>query len=105
MLDDNRLSQVDEKNKKRQTHTTLLLINYPPLINKVEVMPPLTDIAHHNVVYINVSTKACINKQTPRTVYLYHRVDWPAVKDDVAALFGTMINNTSRSDRKTAPMR
>ena len=40
-------------------------VNYALLINKVEVMPPLTDIAGNNAVYIDVSTKACNSKQPP----------------------------------------
>ena len=59
-------------------------------------MPPLIDTADHNVVHINVSTKAHINKLPPRIVYLHnrYRVDWPAKKEAAVTLSETIVLKT-----------
>ena len=103
MLDDNNLNQVVGQPTRGKNILDLLLTNYPSFTNEVEVMSPLTDIADHNIVYISVSIKACINKQPLRTVYLYHRVDWPADKA-ATALSEAIIKTADQTEIHVQPL-
>jgi hypothetical protein len=61
--------------------------------------PPFpSETADHNVVYFYISTKACIIKQPPRTVYLYHKTDLPAAKEAATALSEKISQKADHTD-------
>ena len=43
-------------------------------------MPPLTPDADHDIVFIDVNTRATVPKKKPSTKFLYDKADWDSMK-------------------------
>ena len=57
----------------------LFLTSNPSLVNRVTTTPPLTAEADHDVVFIDVNTRAFIPKR-PSPRYIYKKADWDAMR-------------------------
>ena len=60
------------------------------LVNRVQVMPPLSQEADHDSVFLNISTKARLNKQTRRNILLYNKTDWHGLKEELQRFANSM---------------
>ena len=56
----------------------------PSLINRTITIPPLTQAADHDIVFIDVNTRASIPKQTPATKFLYKKADWASMRQEMS---------------------
>ena len=50
------------------------------MINRVITVPPLTPDADHDIVFIDVNTRATVPKKKPSTKFLYDKADWDSMK-------------------------
>jgi hypothetical protein len=85
IINDHSLHQVVDKPTWIRDNTKntddLFLTNNPTLVNKVETLPGLGD---HETVFVEISVKARLNKQTRRKIPLYRNADWPAFSDYIS---------------------
>ena len=78
--EDLNLHQMVHIPTRRQNTLDLLFTDHPDLVNNVYSAPGLSD---HDTVVIEHQLKATINKKEPREVPLYHRANWPEVKERI----------------------
>ena len=76
MLADLNLTQMVTESTSYENILDLFLTNNPTLVNKVEIMPGLSD---HNIIYTEVSIKPQILPQKPRVMPVYKKADWEAL--------------------------
>ena len=77
VIQDHGLENVVLEPTRGKNILDLFLTNHPVKVNRVEIMPPISD---HNTVFIEVNLKAKIIKQKPRTIHLYNKGDWTAIQ-------------------------
>ena len=58
----------------------VFLTSNPTLIEKVSVLPGLSD---HDVVMAEVNAKHTVMKQVPRNILLYKKADWDQLKESM----------------------
>ena len=75
------LSQVVKEPTRKENILDLFLTSDPSLINRVTTTPPLSSEADHNIVFIDVNTRAMIPKRTLSHRFIYNKADWDSIKD------------------------
>ena len=75
------LSQVVKEPTRKENILDLFLTSNPSLINRVSTTPPLSSEADHNIVFIDVNTRALIPKRTLSPRFIYYKADWDSMKD------------------------
>ena len=80
MLYDHNLEQLVEEPTREENTLDLIISNCPQLIQRVEVLPGLSD---HAAVYCEVMVHSRKRKQTPRSIPLYNKADWEKFKEYV----------------------
>ena len=84
-IKDNHLSQVVETPTRQHNIVDLFPTSSPSLVNQVQMVLPLKEV-DHDIVLIDVSTMADIQQQLPQKIYLYHKADWQAIREDLSIL-------------------
>jgi hypothetical protein len=76
------LEQVNKSPTRGENILDLCFTTNPGLVHKCYTAPGISD---HDILVIECSTKAKINKKPPRRVFCYNRADWNKVKEDLLA--------------------
>ena len=74
---------VDIPTRKENTLDLFFTTN-PSLVNRVKSLPPLTEEADHDVVFVDVNSRAAVPKQQPTTKLLYDKADWDTMKQEMS---------------------
>ena len=74
------LEQMVTSPTRGQNILDLFLTSNPTLIEKVSVLPGLSD---HNIVMAEVNAKPTVMKQVPRNILLYKKADWGQLKESM----------------------
>ncbi len=64
----------------------LFLTSHPNLVNRAQTIPALTSAMDHDIVFIDVNTRADIQKKSPQRVFRYNKADWEAMRADAKNL-------------------
>ena len=59
-------------------------------------MPPLSTLADHNTVYIDIHVKPKPSRQPPRKVLKYRKADWPVIKSEITKMSESLLQDTSK---------
>ena len=74
------LEQMVTSPTRGQNILDLFLTSNPTLIEKVSVLPGLSD---HDIVMAEVNAKPTVMKQVPRNILLYKKADWDQLKESM----------------------
>ena len=80
---DHSLTQVIDHPTRQGNILDLFFTTHPGLINRTSLVPPLTKEADHDIVFVDVNTRADIPKQVRRNRYVYNKADWEAMKEEM----------------------
>ena len=94
---DNGLEQIVDEPTRGDNILDLLFTNNPTLINNAQCMPPLSQQADHNTVFIDMNIKPKVNKQPPRKVHQYKKADWQNIKGEVTKLSDSILADKSHT--------
>ena len=83
--EDHSLSQVVNMPTRKENILDLFFTSTPSLVNRVETIPPLMSSADHDIVFIDIDTRAVIPKQANRNCYLFNKANWEAMRQEVAS--------------------
>ena len=78
------LVQVVDKPTRQENVLDLLAVNNPTLVNRVEVIPGISD---HDVVFAEIDIKPQTRRQTKRKVPIYKKADWNKIEDNLKELY------------------
>ena len=84
VTNDRSLTQVVDLPTRKDNTLDLFFTSNPSLINRTITIPPLTQAADHDIVFIDVNTRASIPKQTPATKFLYKKADWASMRQEMS---------------------
>ena len=84
ILADHGLVQVVDKPTRQENVLDLLAVNNPTLVNRVEVIPGISD---HDVVFAEIDIQPQTRKQTRRKVPVYRKVEWNRIEDKMKELY------------------
>ncbi len=79
------LSQVVNHPTRKDNILDLFFTSNPSLINRVTTAPPLSIEADHNIVFIDVNSRAVIPKRAPQPRFIYAKADWESMRKHLAA--------------------
>ena len=79
-INDHTLSQIVDHPTRKENLLDLFFTSNPSLINRVITVPPLTPDADHDIVFIDVNTRATVPKKKPSTKFLYDKANWDSMK-------------------------
>ena len=82
-VNDHSLTQVVDHPTRKGSMLDLFFTTHPGLINRNTLVPPLTKEADHDIVFVDINTKADIPKQVKRTRYIYNKADWNSMKEEM----------------------
>ena len=78
---DHSLTQVIDGATRGNNLLDLFFTTTPSLVNRSGCIPPLAE-ADHEIVFVDVNTRANIPKRSPGKRYLYHKADWDSMADE-----------------------
>ena len=84
VTNDRSLTQVVDLPTRKNNTLDLFFTSNPSLINRTITIPPLTQAADHDIVFIDVNMRASIPKQTPATKFLYKKADWASMRQEMS---------------------
>jgi hypothetical protein len=92
-LDDNALQQLVNEPTREQNTLDLFITNNTTLINKVQVIPGISD---HHAVLVEADLTPMSNKQQKRQVPLYKKANWEQLKEHVRN-YGNNLDTTEKT--------
>ena len=79
------VSQVVDVTTRKEKTLDLFFTSNPTLTNKVIQAPPLSLTADHDIILIDINTRALIPKQKPTKRFTYSKANWEAIKNSLAS--------------------
>ncbi len=80
LLDDKNIDQVVEEPTGDKATLDLIITNQPAKINRVEVIPGISD---HDIPLVEVDVSPIGWKQTPRNITLYSKAKWDNIREEL----------------------
>ena len=80
---DHYLIQVVDHATRKENIPDLFFATNPSLVNSGTTAPPLTPDAEHNIVFIDLDTRAAIPKQIRTSRYIYNKADWERMRESL----------------------
>ena len=77
------LFQIVDIPTRKENTLDLFFTTNPSLVNRVTTVPPLTKEADHDVVFVDVNSRAAVPKQKPTTKLLYDKADWDTMRQEM----------------------
>ena len=74
------MTQVVKIPTRNERILDLFLTSHPDLVNKVQTIPPLTSAMDHDIVFVDVNTRADFQKKSPQRVFRYNKADWDGMR-------------------------
>ena len=84
VTNDHSLAQIVDLPTRKENILDLFFTTNPSLINRMITVPPLTPSADHDIVFIDINTRASIPKQTPPTKFLYSKANWDSMRREMS---------------------
>ena len=84
-VNDHSLTQVIDCATRKNNLLDLLFTTRPSLVNQCGCIPPLGE-ADHDIVFVDLNTRATIPKKSPTTRLLYHKADWEGMAKNLNGL-------------------
>ena len=78
------LEQVVDAPTRKDSILDLFFTNNNTLVDKVVVLPGMSD--HDGIPLVTISTRPKINKSNPRKVFLYHRANYTKLREDMSSI-------------------
>ncbi len=75
---DHALDKMVDKPIRLNNTLDLLATNWPNQVNRVEIMP---DISDHSTIFVETSIKTAKLRQMPRKIIMYKKADWDSITD------------------------
>ena len=89
ILDDHDMTQMVSESTRNDKVLDLLLISNPTLINKIQIIPGISD---HDIVSAIVNARPTILKQKPRKCTIYSKANWPEFQKCMLSAQNDIIN-------------
>ena len=86
ILHDNNLTQVINKNARKDTTLDLLCMTNPSFVNRVETLPPI-GASDHDIVYSEINLALPQNKQQAHKVLNYKKAQWDQIEKDLTETY------------------
>ena len=103
-IGDHLLTQIVNHPTRKDNILDLFFTSNPNLINRTTTAPPLNSDADHDIVFIDINTRASVPKITPTTKFLYNKADWDAMKKEMSKLHSSKhISSTSMGPSSEFP--
>ena len=83
-VNDFALTQVVDHPTRKTNILDLFFTTNPNLINRVTTIPPLSAEADHDVVFIDVNSRAYVPRRTPTPRFMYKKADWDSMRNDLS---------------------
>ena len=83
----NMYQNICKENNFKYPCDAVIVSFYKPVLSGLYLsspIPPLTQAADHDIVFIDVNTRASIPKQTPATKFLYKKADWASMRQEMS---------------------
>ena len=89
------LEQMVTSPTRGQNILGLFLTTKPTLVNKISIMPGLSD---HDIVLAEVNSRLEIIKQVPREIPLYKELNWDQLKQSMRDLYTELQSEPATTD-------
>ena len=86
IINDFGLEQVVREPTHGSNILNLFLTSNPSLVEKVRVIPGMSDHDGIPLPLVTINTRPKLNKSKPRKVFLYHKADWSTIKSDLTEI-------------------
>ena len=86
ILHDNNLTQVINKNTRKDTTLDLLCMTNPSFVNRVETLPSIGG-SDHDIVYSEINLALPQNKQQAHKVLNYKKAQWDQIEKDLTETY------------------
>ena len=77
LINDFSLTQVVDHPTRKENILDLFFTTNPTLVNQVMTVPPISNEADHDIVFIDLNTRAQIPRCTPSPRYIYSKAITP----------------------------
>ncbi|XP_072046515.1 uncharacterized protein [Amphiura filiformis] len=75
------LEQVVREPTRGSNILDLFFMSNPTLMDRVRILPGMSD--HTGIPLVTINTRPKVNRSKPRRIHLYHKADWSAIKEDL----------------------
>ncbi|XP_071177850.1 uncharacterized protein [Mytilus edulis] len=89
-LDDTCLTQIVDVPTRKDNILDLIITNLPNQVQRVEVIPGLSD---HDIVFAEFAIASSKLKQKPRIIPLYKKANWSTIKQEINTLHKHLFEN------------
>ncbi|CAG2244059.1 unnamed protein product [Mytilus edulis] len=89
-LDDTCLTQIVDVPTRKDNILDLIITNLPNQVQRVEVIPGLSD---HDIVFAEFAIASSKLKQKPRIIPLYKKANWSTIKQEINTLYKHLCEN------------
>ena len=79
---DQALTQLVTEPTRKENILDLVFTTSPSLVNRIGTTPPLGE-GDHNIVFVDVNTKAATTKKTSGVQQLFHKADWNSMEKEL----------------------
>ena len=79
---DHSLSQLASEPTRKDNILDLFFTSTPLLVNRVGVIPPLGE-ADHNIVFLDMNTRAARHRKSAAKRHIFHKADWPSMEEEL----------------------
>ncbi len=79
------MTQVVDLPTRNQNTLDLFFTTNPTLVNRVITIPPLTLQADHDIVFIDLNTRASMPKKSCKSRYLFDKADWDGMRNKMSS--------------------
>ena len=83
LTNDFSLTQIVDHPTRKENILDLFFTTNPILVNQVMTVPPLSNEADHDIVFIDLNTRAQIPRCTPSPRYIYSKADWESMRSEL----------------------
>jgi hypothetical protein len=78
---------VNEKPTRNENVLDLLAINNPTLLNRLEIIPGISD---HDAVFAELDISPQKHRQVRRKIPMYGKADWEKIEEDLKTTYHTV---------------
>ena len=84
-MNDLSMHQVIDQPTRKNNILDLFFSTNLTLVNRITTAPPLTVQADHDIVFIDLNTRAHLPRKPPNKRYLYNKADWDSMRNKMAS--------------------
>jgi hypothetical protein len=84
LMNDIAVTQVNSQPTRKNNILDLFFTSNPTLVNRVTTTPPLTNKADHDIVFIDLNTRASIPNKSKTRRFLFNKADWDGMRKSMS---------------------